>query len=176
MASQHGGISAESRRARRDGRWPPGVARLRRGRRLFGWLAATALLMHGWLPIVLQAALAGGHGGSHVEHHGHLTHEPAAAAPDPGRSGPEPDSIPASTSLNAATPHDLRRSGDNRECPILHDPICLCAIFVSLLMPASGLVPAPGVVHSALRRRPRSPPRRCRRVMLFEARAPPRLP
>jgi hypothetical protein len=123
----------------------------RRGRRLFGWLAAVALLTHGWLPIVLQAALAEGHGGDHVEHHDHLTHDPAAAAPD------------------------LRRSGDSRECPIFHDPICLCAIFVSFLMPASGPVPGPGVVRSP-RRRPRPRPRRWRRITLFEARAPPRLP
>jgi hypothetical protein len=175
MASSHGGGSTGFGRARSGG-WRPDVARSRRGRRLFGWLAAVALLTHGWLPIVLQAALAEGHGGGHVEHHAHPTHDLAAAAPDVRRSGPEPYVISASTSLRAAGAPDWRRSGDSRECPIFHDPICLCAIFVSFLMPASGPIPGPGVARSPRRRRPRPRPRQCRPIALFDARAPPRLP
>jgi hypothetical protein len=71
----------------------------------------------------------------------------------------------------------LRRSGHGQDCPIFRDPICLCAIFVSFLTPASGPVPAPGVVRSARRSCLSPRPRRPRPVALFEARAPPpRLP
>lgn len=117
-------------------------ARSRSVPRLFGWLAAISLLVHGWLPVVLQGYLAADH-----------------AAYRLAEAGP-----------------DLRRSGHGQECPVFHDPICLCAIFVTFLMPASAPVPAPGIVRSARRRRFKSRPRRHRRGALFEARAPPRLP
>jgi hypothetical protein len=107
------------------GKWHPGAARSRRGRRVFCWLAAASLLAHGWLPVLLQASLAEHQGGARQGQNGHLTHEDAATVPD------------------------LSRSDHRQKCPIFHDPICLCAIFVSFLMPANGPVPAPGVARSA---------------------------
>ena len=96
---------------------PPRRARTR-GRprshtpRLLGWLAAAALLLNGWLPILLQgslqAAAAGGHG------HGHH----AAAAPGAAPSGKGP------------------------ECPLFHSAICLCATFAKLLPAPTGPSPA----------------------------------
>jgi hypothetical protein len=152
MASQRVDTRAGSQRPHGIGKWRPGSARSRRGRRLFGWLAAASLLAHGWLPIVLQASLAGHDGGARHAHHGHLIHEAAVAAPD------------------------LRRSGHGQECPIFHDPICLCAVFVSFLMPANAPVPAPAVVQGTRRRWPRPPARRPLPVVLIKARAPPHLP
>jgi hypothetical protein len=152
MASQRVDTGTGSWRPYSVGKWHPGAARTRRGRRVFGWLAAASLLAHGWLPVVLQGSLAEHQGGAPHAHQGHLTHETAVAAPD------------------------LRRSGNGQECPIFHDPICLCAIFVSFLMPANGPVPAPGVARGARIRRADHHPRPPRPLAFFDARAPPRLP
>jgi hypothetical protein len=149
MASQHVDITRGSRRPRGVARWQPAGAGARR-KRLVGWLAAASLLAHGWLPIVLQSSLAGHDGGARHAHHGHPMHEAAVAAPN------------------------LHRSGHGQDCPIFHHPICLCAVFVSFLMPASAPVPAPAVVRGARRRWPR-PARRPLPVVVIRARAPPRL-
>jgi hypothetical protein len=149
MTWQRGDTRTGSGRPRSIVKWRADAARSRRRHRLFGWLAAASLLAHGWLPIVVQASLAGSHGGD--RHARQAAHEPAVAAPD------------------------LRRSGHGQECPIFHDPICLCAIFVSFLVPAREPVPAPVVIRSARRRTPRPQLTRPRPVALFKARAPPRL-
>jgi hypothetical protein len=111
-----------------------------------------SLLAHGWLPVLLQALLAEHQAGARQAQHGHLTHEAAATVPD------------------------LSRSDHRQKCPIFHDPICLCAIFVSFLMPANGPVPASGVVRSARIRGADHQPRPPRSLAFFDARAPPRLP
>jgi hypothetical protein len=113
---------------------------------LVGWLAIASLLLHGWLPIVIQAQLVAPEAGGHA----HRANAAGAAAP-------------------AAVP-----SGEGPECPLLHSAICLCSAFVKLL-PAGGAF-APGVAFAARRRRSRFPasrPSRPRPALLFDARAPP---
>ena len=115
-------------------------------RRRLGWLAAASLLVHGWLPVVLGASLVAGDGGDRY-------------APD----------VPICAAA-AASPRPSR----GPECPVTHDPICLCAIFASCLTPESGpaLAPPPAL-RSARRRLPTRRPVRSRPVAPFEARAPP---
>ncbi len=116
-------------------------------RRRLGWLTAASLLVHGWLPVVLGATLVASHGGDRYAPPDVPICAAAAASPRPSR-GPE--------------------------CPVTHDPICLCAIFVGALTPDSGpaLAPPPAL-RSARLRLPNRPPVRSWPVALFEARAPP---
>jgi hypothetical protein len=116
-------------------------------RPLLGWLAAASLLLHGWLPILVQVSLVG----DAIPPSEHAHHAGAADAP-----GPVP-------------------SGEGPECPLFHGAICLCATFAKLLSPAGG--PAPGALRKATGKRDRVPDRRRarpRRALPFEARAPPR--
>jgi len=122
---------------------------VRRGR-LVGWLAALSVLGHAWLPfsapILTVAAADSGQGYAH-----HAVTTDQAPAPD--------------------TP----RSGENRECPLTHDVICLCAAFAKLL-PSAG-APSVTAARGAGRRRGRFRSGRLPRpapALLFEARAPPR--
>ena len=55
------------------GKWHPGAARSRRGRRVFCWLAAASLLAHGWLPVLLQGSLAEHQGGKSVTYNMEIT-------------------------------------------------------------------------------------------------------
>ena len=77
-------------------------------RRRLGWLTAASLLVHGWLPVVLGATLVASHGGDRYAPPDVPICAAAAASPRPSR-GPE--------------------------CPVTHDQICLCAIFVGALTP-----------------------------------------
>jgi hypothetical protein len=121
-----------------------------RARRRFGWLTAVSLLLHGWLPVVLQASVTGAQAG-----HQDPTYVPICSAAVAGD---------AAASRPARGP----------ECPVTHDPICLCAIFASLLAPDPGPTPAPPpVVRGAGRRFPRPRPLRSRPFAPFAARAPP---
>jgi hypothetical protein len=113
---------------------------------LVGWLAVAALLLHGWLPIVIQVHLIA----PGADGHGHPGNAIAAVAPP-------------------AVP-----SGEGPECPLFHSAICLCATFVKLL-PAPG-APASGAAFAARDRRSRFParrPSRPRPALPFDARAPP---
>jgi hypothetical protein len=137
--AQRSSCRACSEAPRRAGRAP----------RLFGWLAAASLLVHGWVPILVQVSLLAsepvGHGHVHV-----AGRADRAAAPGAAPSGKSP------------------------ECPLFHGTICLCATFAKLL-PAPG---APAVARAPAlaarrRRRPRGRPPRQGRRLLFDARAPP---
>jgi hypothetical protein len=136
-------------RASRRGRHPAhrrSAGGSRRAQGLCGWLAVASLLLHGWLPIVIQAQLVAPEAGGHA----HRANAAGAAAP-------------------AAVP-----SGEGPECPLLHSAICLCAAFAKLL-PAGGAL-SPGVAYAARRQRNRFPaqrPSRRRPALLFDARAPP---
>ena len=113
--------------------------------RLFGWLAAGSLLLHGWLPILLQVSLlASAPGGpGHAHHAG--TADPTAAP-----------------------------TGKSPECPLFHTAVCLCAIFAKLLSPPGAPAVARSSAFAARRRRwPRQRPPRQGRQLLFDARAPP---
>jgi hypothetical protein len=71
------------------------------------------LLLHGWLPIVLQVQLTAPEAAGHAHHGsaaGHAHHGSAAGA--------KPPRVP---------------SGEGPECPLFHGAICLCAAFVKLL-------------------------------------------
>jgi hypothetical protein len=115
-------------------------------RRRLGWLAAVSLLLHGWLPVVLGASLVAAHGGDRY-------------APD----------VPICAAA-ATSP----RPAPGPVCPVSHDPICLCAVFASLLAPELGPAPAPPLAIRDARRRSRTrSPASSRPVALFEARAPP---
>jgi hypothetical protein len=114
--------------------------------RLIGWLAAVSLLVHGWLPILLQVHLAAAEVGGHAYH---------ANAAD----GAAPSQVP---------------SGEGPECPLFHGSICLCATFVKLLSAPGASTPvAASVVRDKRGRFPASRPPRQRPNLLFDARAPP---
>ena len=120
-----------------------------RRRRLVGWLAALSLLAHGWVPLFAPiSTVAAADSGQGYAHHAVTTDQ--APAPD--------------------TP----RSGENRECPLTHDVICLCAAFAKLL-PSAG-APSVTAARGAGRRRGRFRSDRLprpARAILFDARAPP---
>jgi hypothetical protein len=110
------------------------------------------LLLHGWLPVVLQASVVAGK----VE----------------GRYSPDAPICSAAVAGAATAPQPTRGPG----CPVTDDPICLCAIFASLLAPDPGPTPAPpAAVRGARYRLPRRRPGRSRPVPPFQARAPPAL-
>jgi hypothetical protein len=135
-------VAQRAARCACPGHRPPG-----RAPRLLGWLAAASLLVHGWLPILLQVSLLASEPGGH----GHV-HDTGTADAAPG-----------------AAP-----SGKTPECPLFHSAICLCATFAKLL-PAPGAPAVARAPALAARRRcwrRRRPPRQGRRL-LFEARAPP---
>jgi hypothetical protein len=137
-------VAQRASRCACPGHRPPG-----RAWHLPGWLAAASLLLHGWLPILLQVSLLASEPGGHPHVHDAGTADGAAA---PG-----------------AAP-----SGKSPECPLFHGVICLCAAFAKLL-PAPGapaLARAPALAVRWRRRRHRGPPRQGRRL-LFDARAPP---
>jgi hypothetical protein len=113
---------------------------------LSGWLAVASLLLHGWLPIVIQIQLVAPEAGGHA----HSGNAVAAAAPSGAPSGAGP------------------------KCPVFYSAVCLCATFVKLL-PAPGAL-VPGAAFAARDRRGRFParrPSRPRPPLPFDARAPP---
>ena len=113
--------------------------------RSLGWLAAGSLLLHGWLPILLQVSL--------------LTSEPD------GQGHPHH----AGTAAPAAAP-----AGKSPQCPLFHSAICLCATFAKLLSPLGAPAVAQSLAFAARRRRwPHQRAPRPPRQLLFEARAPP---
>jgi hypothetical protein len=112
---------------------------------LAGWLALASLLLHGWLPIVIQAQLVAPEAGGHA-------HRANAA-----------------TAAPAAVP-----SGEGPECPLFHSAICLCAAFVKLLPAWGAFAPGVALAARRRRSRfPGSGPSRPRPALLFDARAPP---
>jgi hypothetical protein len=117
----------------------------RRAQGLVGWLAIASLLLHGWLPIVIQTELVAPEAGGHA----HRANAGAAA----------PVAVP---------------SGEGSECPLFHSAICLCAAFVKLL-PAGRAPSAGAALAARRRRSrlPASRPSRPRPALLFDARAPP---
>jgi hypothetical protein len=113
--------------------------------RLLGWLAAGSLLVHGWLPILLQVSL--------------LTSEPDGHGPSHHAGAPAPAAAPG---------------GKSPECPLFHSAVCLCATFAKLLPAARAPEVVRASVRRARRQRWRRPmPPRPPRQLLFEARAPP---
>jgi hypothetical protein len=113
--------------------------------RSLGWLAAGSLLLHGWLPILLQVSLLT----SEPDGHGH-PHHTGTAAP-------------------ATTP-----GGKGAECPLFHSAICLCSTFAKLLLAPRAPEVVRAFVRGVRRQRwRRSKPPRQTRHLLFEARAPP---
>jgi hypothetical protein len=119
-------------------------------RRRLGWLTAVALLLHGWLPVVLQTSRIGAQAGVR-----------------------DPSDVPI-CSAAAAGAAVASRPARGPECPVTHDPICLCAIFASLLAPDLGPAPAPPpAVRGARRRLSTRRPARSRPLSPFEARGPP---
>ncbi len=121
-------------------------------RRRLGWLAAASLLLQGWLTVVLQVAMVAGHGAD--------------------RDAQDTPICSAAVAVAAAS----SRPTQGPECPITHDPICLCAIFANLLAPELGPAPTAPVAIRGARRRLRTQRRiRPRPVAPFEARAPPAL-
>jgi hypothetical protein len=132
----------------------PGTGSSGRARGWVGWLAVAALLLHGWLPIVLQVQLTAPEAAGHAHHGsaaGHAHNGSAASA--------KPPRVP---------------SGEGPECPLFHGAICLCAAFVKLLQTpalAAPLVAAP--VRRARGRFAAGRPPRQRRAELFDPRAPP---
>ena len=138
--AQASGCSCESTRRRSS------AGSSKRAKILVGWLAVASLLLHGWLPIVIQIQLVAPEAG------GHAHSENAVAA--------------------VARPADP--SGEGPKCPLFHSAICLCATFVKLL-PAPGAL-VPGAAFAARDRRSGFPARRPskrRPALLFDARAPP---
>jgi hypothetical protein len=129
------------------------VALRHRHRRPVGWLVAIAILLQGWLPVLLQASLlaaeASAHGDSQA-HHAHHAGAPAQSVPEPGPAGKGP------------------------ECPVLHSAVCLCAVLVKVLPPpAVGAAFAPATTRRVRDRFPSEKPRRTDGAAPFEARAPP---
>jgi Protein of unknown function (DUF2946) len=124
-----------------------------RHRRPVCWLVAIAILLHGWLPILLQASLLSAEARTHGDgqaHHAHHAGAPAHSTPDPApaRKGPE--------------------------CPVLHSAVCLCAVLVKVLPPPVVVAPlAAATARRAGGRFPAQRPRRQARAAPFEARAPP---
>jgi hypothetical protein len=113
--------------------------------RLLGWLAAGSLLLHGWLPILLQVSLLASEPGGQGHAHHAGTADPVAAP-----------------------------AGKSPECPLFHSAICLCATFAKLLPAARAPAVARGPAIGARRRCwPRPMPPRQPRQLLFDARAPP---
>jgi hypothetical protein len=126
------------------------AARMTSARRRVGWLAALSLLLHGWLPVVLQASVTAGKAER--------------------RHSPDPPICSAAVASAATAPQPAR----GPECPVTHDPVCLCAIFASLLAPGPGATPGPPpAVRGARCRLPTRRPGRSRPIPPFEARAPP---
>jgi hypothetical protein len=124
-----------------------------RHRRRVGWLVAIAILLQGWLPVVLQASLLAAEASAHGDSQGHHAHHAGA----PAQSVPEP--APA---------------GKGPECPVLHSAVCLCAVLVKVLPPpAVGAVLAPATTRRARGRFRSEKPRRKDCAAPFEARAPP---
>lgn len=119
-----------------------------RARAACGWLVAISMLVHGWLPVLLQASFVSAAAVSHA--HDHHADAPAQTAPD-------------------AAP-----TGGGQECPVLGGAICLCAAFVKLLQtPALAAPLAAAPVRRARGRFAAGRPRRQRRAALFDPRAPP---
>ena len=117
-------------------------------RRRCGWLVTLTLLLHGWLPVVLGAALGAEEGAQ----------RPVA--------GVFICSVTRAAAASRSTPVPV--------CPVTHDSICLCAIFVGCLSPESGPAVAPPMpVRAARLARPVPAPARALPVASFEARAPP---
>jgi hypothetical protein len=113
--------------------------------RSLGWLAAGSLLLHGWLPILLQVSL--------------LTSEPD------GQGHPHP----TGTAAPAAAP-----AGKSPQCPLFHSAICLCATFAKLIpAPRTPAVVRAAVCPGRRRRWPYQRAARPPRQLPFEARAPP---
>jgi hypothetical protein len=128
------------------------VALRHRHRRPVGWLVAIAILLQGWLPVLLQASLLAAEAsapGDSQAHHAHHAGAPAQSVPEPA-------------------------PGKGPECPVLHSAVCLCAVLVKVLPPpAVGAVPAPATTRRARDRLPSEKPRRKDCAAPFEARAPP---
>jgi hypothetical protein len=124
-----------------------------RHRRPVGWLVAIAILLQGWLPVLLQASLLAAEASAHGDtqaHHAHHAGAPAQSVPEPAPAGKSP------------------------ECPVLHSAVCLCAVLVKVLPPAAvGTVLAPARTRRARDRFPAEKPRRKDYAAPFEARAPP---
>jgi hypothetical protein len=118
-------------------------------RRRVGWLAAASLLLHGWLPVVLQASVMAGKA--------------------EGRYSPDAPICSAALASTASAPQPTR----GPECPVTHAPVCLCAIFASLLAPDPATPVPSEAVRGAGRRLPTRRLGHSRPVPLFEARAPP---
>ncbi|HEX5079687.1 MAG TPA: hypothetical protein VFV80_11100 [Geminicoccaceae bacterium] len=125
-------MSARSRPARR------------RAGGLAGGFAVAALLLQGWVPVLLQTHLASREAVGHARH---------------GAAGAMPTSAPSRTLP---------------ECPLFHGPVCLCALFVSFVpAPAIPLPQAGAPVQLARSRFAAARPRRQRRAARFDRRAPP---
>jgi hypothetical protein len=128
------------------------VALRRRHRRPVGWLVAIAILLQGWLPVLLQASRLAAEAsapGDSQAHHAHHAGAPAQSVPEPAPAGKGP------------------------ECPVLHSAVCLCAVLVKVLPPpAVGAVLAPAPTRRARDRFRSEKPRQKDRAAPFEARAP----
>jgi hypothetical protein len=121
--------------------------------RPLGWLVAIAILLHGWLPVLLQSALATAQAEVHGDSYAHHAHHADAPAQ------PEPDPAPADK---------------GPECPLLGSAVCFCAVLVKVLpAPAIEVPLAAAMARRARGRFPAPRPRRHVRAAPFEARAPP---
>jgi hypothetical protein len=121
--------------------------------RLVGWLVAIAILLQGWLPVLLQASLLAAEASAHVDSQAQHAHHAGA----PAQNVPEPAPV-----------------GKGPECPVLHSAVCLCAVLVKVLPPpAVGAVLAPATTRRARDRLPSGKLRRKDYAASFEARAPP---
>jgi hypothetical protein len=135
-----------------DSRSGPAGALMTSARRRVGWLAAVSLLLHGWLAVVLQASVMAGKAD--------------------GRHSPDAPICSAAVASAATAAPPTR----GPQCPVTDDPICLCAMFASLLAPDRGPTPAaPAAVRGTRCRLPTRRAGRSRPIPPFEARAPPAL-
>ena len=115
-----------------------------------GWLVAIAILLHGWLPILLQVSLLTAEAGAQAHGHAHHAGAPAPTTPHPGPTGKAP------------------------ECRVLHSAVCLCAVLVKVLPPPVVAVPVAAAMATPARGRfAADKPSRRRRAAPLGARAPP---
>jgi hypothetical protein len=110
---------------------------------LLGWLAAGSLLLHGWLPILLQVSLLSSAPDGHPHHAG-----PAAPAPAPAGKSPQCPLFQSAICLCATFAKLL---------PAPRAPVVVSA----------------AVCAARRQRWPRAMPPRQPRQLPFEARAPP---
>jgi hypothetical protein len=143
-----------------------------RHRRAIGWLVAIAILLHGWLPILFQAALV--EAPAETVREGHAHHAEGAPAHHAQNADHAQQAHHAHHADAPAQPEsDRAPTGKAPECPVLHSAVCLCAVLVKVLPAPAATASLAATTRHARVRLPPQRPRRQTRLAPFEARAPP---